>query len=136
MKEKKIEPVDVTNDEMMVALGIRPKNLEPRDPLVWTKTTREKNRLKKVKNTMPTPPGGWSGPEKRSPFKSRLTVHIRYQKPKGVIFASKRNKWGVRFRNTLTHICAPEDVEYILDKYKTESSTVVKAYYNGRQIAV
>lgn len=126
MKEHKIERVDVNNDALMVSLGIRPKDLEPRDPLVWTKTIREKNKLKKVRNTVKTPDCRWPVPDKPSRFKHRLTVHIRYQKPKG----------SKRFKNTYSYTVGPEEIEYILQKYKTENSAVVKAYYNGHQIAV
>lgn len=45
----KSEPVDVHNAELMIALGIQPRNKESRDPSVWTKTASEKKALKEAK---------------------------------------------------------------------------------------
>ena len=44
-----LSPVDVMNDAMMVAEGIRVPMLKPRDPSVWTKTADERRKLKIAK---------------------------------------------------------------------------------------
>lgn len=47
---RKIVTINVHDDSKMIELGIRNKVWEGRDPSVWSKTNKEKAKLKKVHN--------------------------------------------------------------------------------------
>lgn len=114
--EKKIEPVDVNNDAQMVAFGIRPPHLKPRDPSVWSKTEKERKAWKKQRH-FPAPNTRWAPPVKPSKFVGRLIVHVR----------------GLE-KTTYRHDCPETDLPYLLGKYKNEFCTIVKAFWNGKEI--
>lgn len=114
--EKQASPVNINNDEEMVRLGIRPPKVNPRDPSVWSKTEKERQIWRKVKN-FPAPDTRWAAPIKSSKFIGRLIVHVR----------------GLD-KTTYRHDCYQSDLPYILKKYENESSTIVKAFWNGKEI--
>ena len=72
------EPIDVTNDAVMVAEGIRLPNLKPRDTTVWTKTPAEKAKLKQAKLRDKTEfATRWSAQPKHScPLVSKMIFHV------------------------------------------------------------
>lgn len=49
-KKKELPPVNVHNQEEMIASGIHPRNRVPRDPSVWTKTPHEKELVKECRH--------------------------------------------------------------------------------------
>lgn len=49
-KRKELSPVNVHNQEEMIALGIHLKYKVPRDPSVWTKTPHEKELVKECRH--------------------------------------------------------------------------------------
>lgn len=114
--EKKVESVDVNNDAQMVALGIRPPHLKPRDPSVWSKTEKERKAWKKQRH-FPAPDTRWAPPTKPSKFIGQLIVHVR----------------GLE-KTTYRHDCPETDLSYLLSKYKNEFCTIVKVFWNGKEI--
>lgn len=118
-EEKKREEdgrVDVTNDAEMVALGIRNPSITPRDSSVWTKTEKERRALKKWRH-FKTPDSRWAPHKKTSGFMGRLIVNVS----------------GLD-KTTYSHNCSETDVPYLLNKYKSERSSIVKAFWNGKEI--
>lgn len=113
-EEKKVEPVDVNNDAQMVALGIRPPHVKPRDPSVWTE--KERKAWRKQRH-FPAPDTRWAAPVRPSRFIGRLIVHVK----------------GLD-KTTYRHDCPETDLAYLLGKYKNEHCTIVKAFWNGKQI--
>ena len=116
-EEKKEEKkVDITNDAQMVMLGIRPQLLAPRDPSVWTKTEKERKAWKKQRR-FPAPNTQWAPPTKSSRFTGRLIVQVQ----------------GMD-KTTYSHNCPESDLSYILSKYKNERCSIVRAFWNGKEI--
>lgn len=114
--KKEEKKVDVTNDAQMVALGLRNPLVTPRDSSVWTKTEKERNLWKKYRH-FPAPNYGWAAPAKPTKFIGRLIVNVK----------------GLD-KTTYCHNCAKVDIPYLLSKYKSERSSIVKAFWNGKEI--
>ena len=108
------EPVDVMDNEMMVREGLRQPNRVPRDPSVWTKTDKEKRLWKKYRR-FPAPDSRWAAPEKGGGLPGKLIVQVK----------------GME-KSTFSHKCTTTDVPYLLSKYKTETSSIVKCSWNGK----
>lgn len=108
-----MEPVDVMDNEMMVREGLRQPNRVPRDPSVWTKTEKEKRLWKKYRR-FPAPNSCWAGPEKTGGLPGKLIIQVK----------------GLE-KSTYCHNCLTTDVRYLLSKYKTERSSIVKSSWNG-----
>lgn len=115
-EEKKEEKVDITNDAEMVMLGIRPRPVTPRDQSVWTKTEKERKAWRKQRN-FPAPDSRWAAPVKQSGFIGRLIVHVE----------------GMD-KTTYSHKCSEVDLAYLLGKYKNEHCSIVRAFWNGKEI--
>ena len=133
MKKKEDEWVDVHNEALMVALGIRNPDLEPRDPSVWTKTSKEKSLLKRLRNSK----GGilvrGSSFVKYEPlFKYKLIITIK--KDDRFMTYDKTLKRKVH-KTVFSHTCYPKEVPFILNKYyNEEGKSIVKKYsYAGYQ---
>lgn len=127
--------VSINDKDFMISLGIHPKNAEPRDPSVWTKTDKEKTDLKKMrlrhkKNRMT----GSISYERPIPFYDTLIVHIKADSS----YAVKRNKDGSPDRSTIktTHSikCGQSDIPFILAKFvNTKGDNIVTKYrWNGK----
>jgi hypothetical protein len=104
MKEKNnSEWVDVHNDALMVSLGIRQPNLQPKDMSVWTKTPREKKILKvlrkRYKNSIKTKS---MYIPKTIPVYDKLIVQIKPTKG---------------MKTTYSHQCGQSDIPRILGNY-------------------
>lgn len=115
-KRKEDQRVDITNDAEMVALGIRNPKVAPRDLSVWTKTEKERKLLKKYHH-FPTPESHWAPPVKTSRFIGRLIVNVN----------------GLE-KTTFSHHCSETDIPYLLSRYKSEHSSIVRAFWNGKEI--
>lgn len=72
--------VNVRDDELMIALGIRPPHLIPRDPSVWTKTPREKKLLKSLRKIHKGRIYFHSIPRKSIPVRAKLIVQLKKNK--------------------------------------------------------
>jgi hypothetical protein len=127
--------VNINDKDFMISLGIHPKNAEPRDPSVWTKTAKEKNDVKKMrlrhKKERLTGSSGYNNP---IPFYSKLIVHIKADP----IYALKVNKDGTPDTSTIktTHsiTCGQSDIPFILSKFVDSkgSNIVVKYQWNEK----
>ena len=121
------EWVDVNDDALMVKLGIRNPNVEPRDPSVWTKSAKEKALLKKLRNHKSGILAKGGSFEKYEPlFKFTLVITIE-KNPKFTQF-DKKLKRKV-FKTTFSHKCYEKDIPFILNRYKDEEgNSLVKQY--------
>jgi hypothetical protein len=127
--------VNINDKDFMISLGIHPKNAEPRDPSVWTKTAKEKTDVKKMrlrhKKERLT---GSNGYIDYIPFRDKLIVHIQAD-PK---YALKTNKDGSPDRSTIktTHsiICGQSDIPFILSKFVNNKgeNIVIKYQWNEK----
>lgn len=137
--EKKEENlrVDVNNDAEMVALGIRPKNLEPRDPSVWTKSRQDKKNAKLVKHHLKHAfeYTKWPAPKRSIPISGKLIVLIKKDKK----FSEKQSDRKFIYKTTFSHKCNQSDIPELLSKYTTLNknnenvSLVVKYKWNGKE---
>lgn len=137
--EKKEENlrVDVNNDAEMVALGIRPRNLEPRDPSVWVKSYQDKKNAKLVKHYLKHAFDyvNWPAPKRPIPVPGTLIITIRKNKD----FSDKQSNGKLFYKTTFSHRCIQSDIPELLSKYvsKTkngnETSLVIKYKWNGKE---
>lgn len=114
--------VDVSNDAEMVALGIRPKNLEPRDPSIWTKSSIDKKNAKLVRQYTKHYFEGtrWAAPQRSIPIPGKLIVQL------------KRNK---AFKHTTySYKCMQHDIPRILGHYRVgKNESLINWYkWNGK----
>lgn len=131
MKEQKIEWVDVHNDDLMVSLGIRPANLEPKDPFVWTKNAKEKRILKRLRNRYKhSLKSGSVYTPKAIPVYTKLIILTKPSKR--YTFNTKSGK--IFYKTTFSTICGQRDIPRILSNYVSENgkNLVIKYYWNGK----
>lgn len=114
--KKEVKPVDVNNDAMMVAEGIRNPFVRKRDQSVWSKSDKERKAWKKRRH-FPVPDTRWSPPTKYTGFTGKLIVNVR----------------GLE-KTTFSHTCLETDIQYLLSKYKSDKCAIVRAFWNGREI--
>lgn len=131
MKERENGWVDVHDEALMVQLGIRNPNAEPRDPSVWTKSVKEKSLLKRLRNSKGgiLATGGMF--EKYEPlFKYKLIITIK-KNDKFMTF-DKKLKRRV-FKTVYSHTCYLKEVPFILNRYcDEEGKTLIRKYkFNG-----
>lgn len=127
--------VSINDKDFMISLGIHPKNAEPRDPSVWTKTAKEKSDAKKMrlrhKKDRLT---GSIGYNVRVPFYDRLIVHIKAD----TNYALRKNVDGTPDTSTIktTHSihCCQSDIPFILAKFVNSKghNIVTKYRWNGK----
>lgn len=116
MKKVEVEPIDVNNDAMMIAAGLRQPSVKPRDPSVWSKTDKERKLWKRYRR-FPIPEGNWPAPIKSSRFVGVLIVNVK----------------GMD-KTTFSHKCSDVSMPDILSRYKSETCTIVRAFWNGKEI--
>lgn len=127
--------VSINDKDFMISLGIHPKNAEPRDPSVWTKTDKEKADLKKMRlrhktNRMT----GSISYERPIPLYDTLIVHIKADSS----YATRKNKDGSPDRSTIktTHSikCGQSSIPFILAKFvNAKGDNIVTKYrWNGK----
>lgn len=127
--------VNIYDKNLMISLGIHPRNAEPRDPSVWTKTDKEKSdvkrmRLRHKKDRMT----GYVIHETPIPFYSTLIVHIKAD----ISYATKKNKDGSPDRSSIktTHSiqCGQSSIPSILTKFVNNKgeNIVTKYRWNGK----
>ena len=125
-REKKEQRIDVHNDNAMRAAGLwRPYDVTPRDPSVWTKTKKEKEKLKRMKYIK------FNGHFLDEPRKHPVVT------AKLIIYLTKNKK----FKNTTySFICTDTKVPGILQRFmidgKYRAKNLVSKYvFNGRTYA-
>lgn len=119
MKEKKVTPVDIHNDYLMVSLGIRPSVYAGRDDSVWTKTDKERELLSKYRKRKYKFMSSVS-PTKSIPVKDKLIIYLK--------------KNNVFSKTTYSIVCNQHDISSILGMYqdKKGNNLVSKYYFNGK----
>lgn len=126
IKEKEIEWVDVHNDELMIKLGIRNPNVEPRDPSVWTKTPKEKKILRKLRNIHKRTP---LGAKRSNNNHGVLLVYIKPDINNAIKVINGVPDKGT-IKTTFSFICNKYNIKDIINDMKNKYS-VVKYRWNG-----
>lgn len=123
--KKKEERVNVHDDDSVRAAGIfRPYDATPRDPFVWTKTKKERQKLKNMKNGHKSFNGHfYNTPEKHPVVTAKLIIQLK-----------KNNKFP---KTTYSYLCSDIKVSNILRRFITTSKKgkainwVAKYSFNG-----
>lgn len=122
--------IDIHNDDEMRANGLwRPFDATPRDPNVWTKTKKEKEAVKIMRNK-------WKN-RGHFPYIGTKPVYI---KAKLIIYLSKeKNKYKGFDKSVISTECYLHNVGNVLSKYvvwnkklKCSENLVLKYSFNGR----
>ena len=121
--EKKIEPVDVHNDELMVSLGIRSPHYSI-DYSAFEKTNKEKEQLKVEKAKHKEDMRTGTKPVPYIPIQAKLIVYLR-----------KNNKFS---NSTYSSNCMQHEIFNKLNFFTETTKTgnirnlVIKYSYNGK----
>ncbi len=116
--KKTTEWIDVTDDALMVSLGLRYPNAEGRDPSVWTKSEKEKAILKKVRNSFSGTLCKGGGKQKYEPL---LKGKLRFTIKKDDRFTTFDSKLKRRVHKTTFSVsCYKKDIPFILNRYVNE----------------
>lgn len=126
---KEIE-IDVTNDDLMVSIGIRLPKLTSRDQSVWTKTPNEKRILRNVRSSSKGLSGHFNViPEKNIPVRGKLIIYLK-----------KNTKYP---KTTYSIECWQHEIAGIIGNYralnkqsKLNENVVLKYTWNGQTYAV
>lgn len=124
MKNEEKKPVDVANDDQMVALKLRNPKVSQRDPSVWSKTEEEKKSLKYFRGLFNFNTSNWAAPRYKIGTPSKLIVFLKGFK--------RVEKGEPRPKSTVTHICVNSEVEDILSSYKKQNLEIVKYVWQGK----
>lgn len=122
-KDSNESEVNVRDDAQMVELGIRPPLLPMRDEAVWTKTSRDRKLLRKLKCSQGHTHFG-TIPIKPIPVKDKLIVYLK--------------KNNVFPKTTYSTECWQHEIGDILMKYIHTSKSgnshnlVMKYEFNGK----
>ena len=131
LKEKEIEWVDVHDDELMVKLGIRNPNVEPRDPSVWTKTAKEKKLLRKLRNIHKRKS---LGAKRSTNNHGVLLVYVKPDIKNAIkVFNGIPNKGTIK--TTFSFICNRYNINDIIDEMNKQYD-VVKYRWNGHDFFI
>lgn len=123
--------VDIRDKELMISLGIHPRDAAPRDPSVWTKTPEQKKAMKrnrrKYKNFRFSKA---AGPIKHIPIYDKLIVHIKADP----LYAQYKNANGSPHTGTIktTHTfhCAQSDIPFILSNFVDSKGNNIVTHYH------
>lgn len=122
--KKKETKVNVHNDDAVRAAGIfRPYDVTPRDPSVWTKTKKEKEKLRAMKHIKLYNGHFWHNPPKHPVVTAKLIIQLK-----------KNNKFP---QTTYSFMCTDTSVQGYLNKFITHNkhgkaiNWVSKYTYNG-----
>lgn len=126
---KRLRIRDWNDDAFLVAEHLRQPSVKPRDPNVWTKTPKERKLWKKFRR-VPAPNYNWPEPVKTIDIPGTLVVYVKG----GNFTTGKLNPKTKKPipKTTFSHKCIQSDIPYILGKYKTPKSEVLKYSWNGK----
>ena len=121
--------IDVHDDAVMREMGFSRFERIPRDESVWTKTPRERQLLKKIRNTYKDlDPHFHSVPPKRGTVRAKLIIQLKSN--------------NVFSKSTYSFECLNTHISNVLEKFKVIDpvtrwleSVVVKYSYNGKTYA-
>lgn len=128
--------IDVSNDDLMVSLGIRNPKIQPRDPSVWTKTKSEKKSAKWARRQLKHAFDhcNWSAPHRSVDIPGKLIIRIKKTSKFSGVMSN-----GVKFyKTTFSHDCKLSDISSVLSKYMIrgkdkQNVTLVQWYkWNGK----
>lgn len=121
--------IDVHNDDQLVSLGIRPANLTPKDPKMWTKTPNERKLLKELRHLNKSKMHFNSIPVKSIPVRGKLIIYLK-----------KNSSYP---NTTYSTTCWQHEIDNILSKYykdtedsKFGESLVMKYVFNNKTYKV
>lgn len=127
-EQREITWVDVHDDELMVSLGIHLPNVTPRDPEVWTKTNKEKNLLRKLRNKFKNVyMSGSITRQKPIPFHGKLIVRIKPDKR--FVSIDKNGNHNMKTTFSYDNVCQSE-IPTILSKF---SGLIIYYTYFGKE---
>lgn len=126
---KRLRIKNWTDDAFLVAEHLRQPSVQPRDERVWVKTDKER-RLWRKHRRFPAPAYNWPAPAKSIPIPGTLIVYVRG----GNFTTGKLNPKTKKPipKTTFSHKCMQSDIAFILGKYKTDKSQVIKYSWNGK----
>jgi hypothetical protein len=115
-KRPEVEPVDLSNDQECIDLGLRNPLVQKRTESLWRKTDKERKQLKKLKRSVPTSPYGWAPPTKESDYSDTLIIQVQNFPKTTYVFKQ----------------CPNTCVINRIDSFGIRN--IVKVYYGGRSI--
>lgn len=116
--KEKIKAVDIHDDALLVKLGIRNPNLQPRAVDVWTKTPNEKRLLKEAKNRC------------TYKFVSGSPIRMKSIPVRAKLIVYTDGSYG---KSTYSFNCLQSDIQLILSKFRNAGKDAVKKYsWNGK----
>ena len=127
--------VDVHDDSLMVSLGLRQPALTPRDPSVWTKSSKDKNVLKRLRKVVKNDfASGWGYTPAPIPLDGKLVITIK-KNNKHMIYDEKLKRKV--FKTTFSFDCNQRHIPFILAKFSEKKDKITKSYvikysWNGR----
>ncbi len=111
--KKVMKPVDCSNDQEMQDLCGRYRNLQPRDPSVWTKTPNEKEKMKQLRRIYGRGFDSCSTIKKNNrSYPGRLTIYVK----------------GMN-QSTYSIKCNSDEVNRIVSNYGKWATKVVKYHF-------
>lgn len=127
--------VNINDKDLMISLGIHPRNAEPRDPSVWIKTAKEKAdvkrmRLRHKKDYLSKSPGI----NQPIPVYDKLIVHIKAN-PSYAMFKNADGTPDKRYiKTTHSFECGQSAIPFILNKFidNKGNNLVTKYQWNGK----
>lgn len=115
---KKISPVDVNNDDLMIAYSLRLPRLRVITGENWKKSAQEKDELSKMKGVAIEPATNNPAPKFNTGIKHKLTIYMK-----------NGNK------STVTVYCFAQEVIDIVSMYKNNKCFITAIDYNGKRYA-
>lgn len=113
---KKVSPVDINNDDMMVAYSLRLPKRRIITGENWKKSDNEKAILREVKGVAIEPATNNPAPRYNTGIKHKLTIYM---------------KGGNK--STVTVYCHAQEVFNIVNMYKHNKCFIVAVDYNGKR---
>lgn len=115
---KKISPIDVNNDDLMIAYSLRLPRLRIITGENWKKSAQEKEELSKMKGVAIEPATNNPAPRFNTGIKHKLTIYMK-----------NGNK------STVTVYCFAQEVIDIVSIYKNNKCYITAIDYNGQRYA-
>lgn len=125
---KRLKIRDLNDDTFMVAENLRQPSVQPRDKGVWTKTDKERKLWRKARR-FPAPNYNWASPMKSINIPGTLIVYVNGNLTTGRIDPKTHKPIT---KTTFSHKCIQSDIAFLLGKYKTDKSQVLKYSWNGK----
>lgn len=126
-KKKELSPIDCSNDEMMVGLGIRPPHIDL-NKNVFVKTKDEKELVKKLRRIQGLSTANSIHRDIHRKPKCSLVVYLKNGK-----HPQECKKEDHKFKNKYVYTCAEHEISTIMEAFHPKD-TIVKLTFNGKEI--